>query len=275
MFDATVVISVYNKTRELELVLSGFKGQTFRDFEIIVADDGSNSKMKKFIEDYRKNSPLSINHVWQEDNGFQKNKILNESIRQAKSDYMIFIDGDCIPHSDFVNAHIENREKDAVLGGRRVYLGENVSENLTPGLIEKKYLERKNITIYIDNFLKKKTSTYALEEGLMIKNRIVRDTLLRKDIHLLGSNFSLYKDALVKVNGFDENYIGPGIGEDTDIEHRLRNAGYKIKSVRNLAIQYHIYHPKTKEEYTNLKYFIEEVKPRNDFMCQNGLTKFA
>lgn len=275
MFDATVVISVYNKTRELELVLSGFKGQTFRDFEIIIADDGSNSKMKKFIEDYQKNSPLSINHVWQEDNGFRKNKILNESIRQAKSDYMIFIDGDCIPHSDFVNAHLENREKDAVLGGRRVYLGENVSENLTPGLIEKKYLERKNITIYIDNFLKKKTSTYALEEGLMIKNKIVRDTLLRKDIHLLGSNFSLYKDALIKVNGFDENYIGPGIGEDTDIEHRLRNAGYKIKSVRNLAIQYHIYHPKTKEEYTNLKYFNEEVKQRNDFMCQNGLTKLA
>lgn len=275
MFDATVVISVYNKIRELELVLSGFKGQTFRDFEIIIADDGSNSKMKDFINDYAKDSTLSINHVWQQDNGFQKNKILNESIRQAKSDYMIFIDGDCIPHSDFVNAHLKNREKDAVLGGRRVYLGENVSENLTPGLIEKKYLERKNITIYIDNFLKKKTSTYALEEGLMIKNKLVRDTLLRKDIHLLGSNFSIYKDALIKVNGFDENYIGPGIGEDTDIEHRLRNAGYKIKSVRNLAIQYHIYHPKTKEEYTNLKYFNEEVKPRNDFMCKNGLTKLA
>lgn len=275
MFDATVVISVYNKTRELELVLAGLKVQTFKNFEIIIADDGSNSKMRQFIENYQKNSLLTINHVWQEDDGFRKNKILNESIRQSRSDYMIFIDGDCIPHSDFVNAHIENKETDAILGGRRVYLGEKVSEKLTPELIEKKYLERKNITIYIDNFLKKKTSTYALEEGLLIKNQMVRDTILRKDIHLLGSNFSLYKDALIKVNGFDENYIGPGIGEDTDIEHRLRNAGYKIKSVRNLAIQYHIYHPKTKEEYTNLKYFNEQVKVKNDFMCQNGLNKIS
>jgi GT2 family glycosyltransferase len=102
---------------------------------------------------------------------------------------------------------------------------------------------------------------------------MVRDTILRKDIHLLGSNFSAYKEALIKVNGFDENYIGPGIGEDTDIEFRLRKAGYKIKSVRNLAIQYHLYHPKTKEEHKNLKYFSEQVKQRDDFMCQNGLTK--
>jgi cellulose synthase/poly-beta-1,6-N-acetylglucosamine synthase-like glycosyltransferase len=273
MFDATVVISVYNKVRELELVLSGLKIQTVKNFEIIIADDGSGDEMKKFINGYSSNSSLSINHVWQEDKAFRKNKILNESIRQVKSDYMIFIDGDCIPHSDFVNAHLQNKEKDAVLGGRRVYLGERISENLTPELIEKKYLERKNITVYIDNFLKKKTSTYALEEGLLIKNKMVRDTILRKDIHLLGSNFSAYKEALIKVNGFDENYIGPGIGEDTDIEFRLRKAGYKIKSVRNLAIQYHLYHPKTKEEHKNLKYFSEQVKQRDDFMCQNGLTK--
>ncbi|HEX2788374.1 MAG TPA: glycosyltransferase [Ignavibacteria bacterium] len=275
MFDATVVISVYNKVRELELVLSGLKIQTVKNFEIIIADDGSADEMKKFISGYNSSSSLSINHVWQEDDGFRKNKILNESIRQAKAHYMIFIDGDCIPHSDFVNSHLQNKEKDAVLGGRRVYLGERVSESLTPELIEKKYLERKNITVYIDNFLKKKTSTYALEEGLLIKNKMVRDTILRKDIHLLGSNFSLHRDALIKINGFDENYIGPGIGEDTDIEFRLRKAGYKMKSVRNLAIQYHLYHPKTKEEHKNLKYFNEEVKQRDDFMCQNGLTKTA
>ena len=91
-------------------------------------------------------------------------------------------------------------------------------------------------------------------------------------MHIVGCNFSLHKELLEKINGFDENYIGPGIGEDSDIEFRLRLIETKFKAIRNLAIQYHIYHEKTVEERRNFVYF-HEVQKNNNHLCKNGLVK--
>ncbi|MBK6538350.1 MAG: hypothetical protein IPG09_11470 [Ignavibacteria bacterium] len=83
----------------------------------------------------------------------------------------------------------------------------------------------------------------------------------------------MHKALLEKINGFDENYEGPGLGEDSDIEYRLRLAGAEFRSVRNLAVQYHLYHPKTKEDEKNMKYFTE-VKQSKNYFCKNGLVKY-
>lgn len=72
-----------------------------------------------------------------------------------------------------------------------------------------------------------------------------------------GSNFSLEKKLIEGMNGFDENFIGPGYGEDTDVERRLRLFGAKVKSIRNLAVQYHLYHKKTIKASANRKYAIK------------------
>jgi GT2 family glycosyltransferase len=98
--------------------------------------------------------------------------------------------------------------------------------------------------------------------------------LLEKNPHIVGCNFSLHKELLEKINGFDENYIGPGIGEDSDIEYRLRLAGAEFYSLRYLAILYHLYHRATKEEDKNYQYF-EEVKKRKQYFCPNGIKKIV
>jgi GT2 family glycosyltransferase len=61
---------------------------------------------------------------------------------------------------------------------------------------------------------------------------------------IVGCNFSLYRDDLLAINGFDEAYHSPGIGEDSDLELRLRNNGVRMKSNKLVAIQYHLYHPR-------------------------------
>src|SRR5688572_14083940 len=97
----SVIISTYNSHEWLQKVLWGFENQTYRNFEMVIADDGSGDTTRKLIDDFRCNSGLEIQHVWHEDRGFQKSQILNKAIQAAVSDYLIFTDGDCIPRKDF------------------------------------------------------------------------------------------------------------------------------------------------------------------------------
>ncbi len=272
MNKVSLIISVYNKIRNLELIFAALTLQSFKDFNVIIADDGSGDDIKNFISQWQNKRVLDIKHVWQEDDGFRKNKILNECIRQSETDYLIFIDGDCIPHSDFVKAHYINREENTVLFGRRLYLGKDISDSLTVEKIMNKSYQKLNFRIIWESLTKAKEGSYHAEEGILIKNKIIRKLLLKSDVGILGSNFSLFKKLIESINGFDENFKGPGYGEDTDVERRLRLYNAKVKSIRNLAIQYHIYHPKTIEAAGN-KIYYDKIKNDKEYFCKNGLTR--
>jgi hypothetical protein len=89
---------------------------------------------------------------------------------------------------------------------------------------------------------------------------------------MLGSNFSIAKEHLLAINGFDELYNGPGCGEDSDIQYRLSLIGITGKSLRNLAIQYHVWHPLTKGSDACWDRF-EMVKRTTEPRCRMGLEK--
>jgi hypothetical protein len=89
---------------------------------------------------------------------------------------------------------------------------------------------------------------------------------------MLGCNFSLYKKDLLRINGFDELYNGPGFGEDSDVEYRLSLIGVKGKSLRNIAIQFHIYHPHTITSKATQQRF-ERVITQGNPLCEFGITK--
>ena len=272
MNKASVIISVYKKAKELELVLYALSVQTFKDFEIIIADDGSGKEVLETINKFKKYLTNDILFLTQPDEGFRKSKILNESIRKSNTEYLIFIDGDCFPHSEFVKAHIDNIEDKTVLCGRRVHLGKKISSTITKDKILSLEYQKMSTKHLLDAFKRSSDATRSLEEGLLIKRNIFRKSLRRKDAHIVGCNYSLYKELLEKINGFDENYTGPGLGEDSDIEFRLRLLGTEFKSIRNLAIQYHLYHKKTVEERRNFDYF-HEVQKNKNYLCKNGLVK--
>lgn len=271
----TLIISVYNKTRELELIFCALLVQSFRDFEVIVSEDGENVNMKLLIDKWRQKNEFPLLHLTQEDKGFRKNKILNEAVKKSSSEYLIFFDGDCIPHPDFVKAHFENRKSNSVLCGRRVNLTKSVSEKINENSIANLDYCRLKLSQIIYSSLNrdKNDFNFNIEEGFIFRNRVIRKLFTNEDEHLLGCNFSVHKTLLEKINGFDENYEGPGLGEDSDVEFRLRLAGAVFKSVRNLAVQYHMYHPKTIEDVKNMKYFNEAKKSKN-YICKNGLVKY-
>ncbi len=276
MYEATLVISVYDKCRELELIFHALTVQNYRmsDIEVIIAEDGTNDKVEELVKHWQDKGKLNINHITQEDKGFRKNKILNKAITATTSEYMIFIDGDCIPHPEFISAHLKSIEYNTVLCGRRVNLTKKSSSEITKDKIESlEYSKTKLGNVLFSALNRDKPEfSYNAEEGFIIKSDAIRKKMMNKDEHILGCNFSIHKSMLVMINGFDENYEGPGLGEDSDIEFRLRLKGAKFKSVRNLAVVYHMYHPKTIEQPLNMEYF-NKVKSEWNYFCKNGLVK--
>ena len=115
--EVSVIISTYNQPEWLKKVLIGYQQQTFNNFEIIIADDGSTEETKAIIEQLSDNSNFTIKHVWQEDEGFRKTRILNKAIKKSKASYLIFTDGDCIPRADFVETHLKLKKENSFLSG--------------------------------------------------------------------------------------------------------------------------------------------------------------
>jgi glycosyltransferase involved in cell wall biosynthesis len=269
MPSTSLIISFYNKIDFLKLVLAGLERQSFSDFEILIADDGSKIEYSDEIEFISKSSGLKIKHVRHDDYGFRKNKILNRAIVESSGDYLIFIDGDCIPHREFIKEHYENRSTKTCLTGRRVNMSDKISRQLTPEKVKAGYLENNFIEFIIDGIFGQ--SSYV-EKGIYIKSTLLRRILNKKYRGIVGCNFSLFKEDILKINGFDERYEAPSVGEDTDIQYRLELYGVKIKSVNNIAIQYHLYHPLLARPEKNLELF-NKIKSSGEFYTAFGIEK--
>jgi glycosyltransferase involved in cell wall biosynthesis len=238
---ASVIMSTYNAEAWLEKVIWGFSVQTERDFEIIIADDGSGPKTKELLESLREQIDVPIVHVWQEDNGFQKSQILNKAIMAANSDYLIFTDGDCIPRKDFVETHIKFREPGYFLSGGYFKLPMNISQAITKDdIFNQRCFDVKWLTgMGLPDKNKLKLSASGFMATFM---NFITPTKATWN----GHNASGWKTDLVYINGFNqEMQYG---GQDRELGERLFNKGLKSKQIRYNAICVHLDH---KRGYVN------------------------
>ena len=265
----SLIIAVYNKPEILRLVLAACDRQSMREFEVVVADDGSGPAIAEAVREAQHLYSFPIIHLWHEDAGWRKNTMLNKAIRAAQTEYLVFIDGDCLPSRHFLLDHWQEREPGKVLLGRRVETSARWSEQLSLDAITSGAFDRYRWSEWMDGF---RGNALRLEDGLRIKSRLVRTILLRTVRGMLGSNFSAWKRDLVAINGFDELYNGPGCGEDSDIEFRLSLIGVTGKSLRNLAVQSHVHHPVTKVSDACWDRF-QEVQQKKEPRCRFGLER--
>lgn len=196
----SVIFTTYNSPAWLEKVLWGFFAQSTKDFEIVIADDGSREETRVLIERMRQESPVPIQHIWQEDDGFQKCRIMNKAILAAKGEYLIFTDGDCIPRSDFVEQHLNLRERNAYLSGGYFKLPMDIS-----------------LAITRDDIVNQRPfdSTWLVQQGMKKTHKFMKLSAKGKKANLLnwlsptrptwnGHNASCYKEFALAVNGFEE-----------------------------------------------------------------------
>jgi glycosyltransferase involved in cell wall biosynthesis len=269
MIKTSVILAFYNRVDYLKLVLAGFGRQTFHDFEIVIADDGSSPEIVAEVEKLSEVFPFPITHLWHEDKGFRKNKILNRAIVSTNSDYLIFVDGDCIPHSEFVSEHFSYRNSKMCFTGRRVNLSKRITGYLTPQRIAGGFLEKELVLLIEDGIFGK---SFDVEKGFYFQHERLREFFNRKKRGMLGCNFSIHKENMLRINGFDERYEAPSIGEDSDIEYRLELCGVEIKSLNNIAVQYHLYHKLQNRPQENLNLF-EEIKNSGKYFTPYGILR--
>ena len=234
----SVIITTYNKPRELELVLCGLAAQIVAPAEILVADDGSSPETAALIKKWSSQCDTPIKHVWHEDRGFRKSKICNEAVKQARGNYLIFLDGDSIPHPNWVGDHIVAARTNTVLCGRRVRLGPAVSDQ-----IDLQFVRSGQLTIFsqrlIFSALGGDTKRYLL--GIRLPTIVAR-CLHPTERRLMGVNFSLDKKLLEKIGGIHEA-DGKRCREDAELEIQLISAGVTRYPLINRAIVFHLYHP--------------------------------
>jgi cellulose synthase/poly-beta-1,6-N-acetylglucosamine synthase-like glycosyltransferase len=265
----TLIIAVYNAARYLEFILAALDRQSMLDFEVIVADDGSGPEISQLIDSRSSDSAFQIKHLWQPHDGFRKNVMLNKAILASSTDYLIFIDGDCIPHREFIRDHWRNRMSNSVLCGRRVNWSKRFTQELELEDVTSGRFERLSVGLLVDGLMGKSTH---LEKAIRIENRVLRRWLQSRETRIVGCNFSLEKSLIERVNGFNEDYHSPGLGEDSDVAHRLGLIGAGLVDLRHLAILYHLYHPQTAEGEGS-KDLYEKTLASKKPVCRNGLRK--
>ncbi|WP_299518981.1 glycosyltransferase family 2 protein [Winogradskyella sp.] len=233
---ASVIISTYNQPEWLNLALYSYDIQTDKSFEIIVADDGSDERTKAVIDRFSEESKLNVIHVWQEDNGFQKTKILNKAILASNTDYLIFTDGDCIARKDFVETHLKLSKPNCALSGGYFKLTDKISQAMTKQIIlsqkcfDKHWLLAKGQP---DNFKLNKLTKLKIKAKLL---NFITPTKATFD----GMNVSCYKKDIMAVNGFDERMQYGG--EDREVGERMMNNGVRFLQVRYSTICVHLHH---------------------------------
>ena len=230
-----VILSTYNWPRALELVLHGYAVQSYRDFEVVIADDGSGAETRALIDGMARDSGLRIRHVWHPDRGFRKSEILNRAIVAADADYLVFSDGDTIPERDFVATHVRFAESGHFLAGGYVKLNRKVSERIT-----------------VDDVRSGRATSlsWLVAHGFLPPAKPLRwvpepvgallDRFTTTPARWHGNNASTFRDYLIEVNGFDME-MGYG-GQDAALGDRLENLGVRPKRIRHRSIAVHLWH---------------------------------
>lgn len=234
----SIIIATYNRPDALEAVLRACFAQTDTDFEIIIADDGSAHNTRQTIARLKPQSPVPLCHVWQEDLGFRLARIRNLGTQASSGEYLIFLDGDCVPQRDFVARHRMLAEPGYLVCGSRILLSEQLTRaalGATPGLD----LQRLGWWA---------TLRYRLRGDL---NKILQlwlswPDLWRRQRHfswrrIKGCNLGFWRSDLYRVNGFDESFLGWG-HEDADVVVRLFNAGVLRKDGAFATEVLHLWH---------------------------------
>lgn len=248
----SVIVTTYNWPQALQYVLNSLELQIDKNFEIIIADDGSTSQTKEVITDYISKTTLKITHVWHEDQGFRAATIRNKAVAKAAGDYLIFLDGDSVVRPTFISNHRQLAEPGFFVPGNRILL----SQKFTYELFNKQTpFFQWSLLTWAQKRLSGKCNRWL--PFLELPLSPFRKFYPKKWKGAKTCNLALFKQDFFHVNGFNEKYVGWGY-EDSDLVIRLINSGIKRKSGKYRVPIIHLWHSENdrsnkEENYARLK----------------------
>jgi glycosyltransferase involved in cell wall biosynthesis len=256
----SLVVTTYNRKDALELVLRSAFAQVELPDEIIVADDGSREDTRELVSGLAAGAPVPVRHCWQEDRGFRLAEIRNRAIAMARGDYVIMVDGDVVLGPEFVRDHKRAARRGRWVQGGRVLLGEETTRDA---------LGRGRIAFG------------PLERGSRNRKNAIRSALLsrlfshRSDspYRVRGANLAFWRDDVVAVNGFCEDFVGWG-REDSEFAARMLHAGVARLHLKFGAVAYHLWHAEaSRETLPRNQEILDRTLATRAARCENGLDR--
>ena len=232
----SVIVTTYNNPHWLAKVLWGFAAQTVSDFELLVADDGSDAPTAELLERMRAELPYPVRHVWHPKAGFRKCTILNAAIAKAEGAYCFFTDGDCIPRADLLAVHVAAARPGRFGSGGYLKLPMGTSEAITrDDVMTGRATDARWLRAHGTPWSRR---LQRLAWGPTMAT--VLDRLTPTGATFNGHNAAVWREDLVRVNGFDERLEWGGL--DRELGERLENAGVRGYQLRHRALVVHLDH---------------------------------
>ena len=265
-----VIVTTYNRPDALAAVLAGYFDQSDLDFELLIADDGSTDDTRKLVENYGARAPFKLHHVWQEDTGFRPGAARNRAAARTKADYIIFVDGDCVPARDFVRQHLVLAEPGFFLSGNRVLLSASFTRQV---LAQRSQIHQWRATRWLRAWA-------ALDVNRLLPLLKLPDASFRKRSPLQWQgvktcNLSLWRADFMRVNGFDESYSGWGL-EDSDLAIRLIHAGVHHKSARFATPVFHLWYCENdRSRLTENQILLDDIIASQRIEARAGVNQYS
>lgn len=259
----SLIVTTYNQKERLGLVLSSILGQKVRPLEVLVADDGSKEDTRELIESFAKSFPIPLRHIWQEDCGYRLARSRNQAITKAREEYIIIIDGDMILSPMFISDHLSFARKKSFNQGGRILLNESETQEILQSENYQKAMSKKTF----------KNTRIPLLSRLIFRFSTLSKKAIKTDkfLPVRGCNMAFYKQDALKINGFNESFVGWG-REDSEFVVRFLNNGGVMRKIKFSALAYHLHHPENTRDMLeeNHKIYLESIEEKKTW-CERGL----
>jgi glycosyltransferase involved in cell wall biosynthesis len=261
----TVTVCSYNRSRLLELALAGYDRQSYRNFEVIVCDDGSSDGTVELVEGLKRRLSFPLRLFTWDDLGYRRAGVLNVGFVLAKNPLVVCTDEDCVPHRDFLLGHARMARRGRFTLAKVVKVAER---DMAAATVEGIATGR------VDRLLSPWPRTKLFYMHLKYYQWLLCRTPLRPKMN--GANFAVWRDDLWAVNGFDNTFVGYGY-EDNDLRRRLLESGRRIQVAVRQAVTFHLWEKKKGYVVGNsgVKNKAHAERPTTQIVCADGLRQTA
>jgi glycosyltransferase involved in cell wall biosynthesis len=255
----SVIVATYNRPKALTHVLEGLLNQSRSPEQIIVADDGSGEATQSCVRSFQERSTLPIDHIWQPDCGFRLARIRNLAIQASRFEYLVFLDGDCVPDAHFIEDHGRLARRGFFFQGKRLLLDAELSQRSDYRFLQKK------IPLFFSKHIGNRHHLLRIPWLPPLSSSGLSG--------IRGCNMGIFKDDLINVNGFNEEFEGWG-REDSELVVRLYKYGLKRLDHPFTALCYHLWHAEnSRKELSHNDRLLAEAIASTSYYCTKGIIR--
>jgi glycosyltransferase involved in cell wall biosynthesis len=256
----SLIVSTFDQPDYLRRVLNAVSKQSRLPQEILLADDGSGNETREIFMRWSAQQPSLSKHVWQAHDGFRKAHILNRAIAAANAEYLVFLDGDMVPHRDFIADHCAAARPAAFIQGHRALV-----EQKAAAWFGRRELAVDRRRAFWQGQISGWKNAYRWPLPFLSEKKHLRG--------IRGCNLAIWRADLVRVNGYNEAFVGWG-REDSELAARLMNSGVHRLDVRGRALCYHLWHrPVSRAELASNDELLAMTILKKHTRCEQGLSR--